>query len=75
MSITTRVISSLGTIAAADWNAVANPDAATYNPFISHAFLWALEKSGSANAKSGWQASHLLLEDNGKIVAACPCYL
>ncbi len=75
MSLTTRVISSLGTIAAAEWNAVANPDAATYNPFISHAFLWALEKSGSANAKSGWQASHLVLEENGKIVAACPCYL
>ena len=75
MSITTRVISSLSEVAAAEWNAVATPDAANYNPFVSHAFLWALEKSGSANAKSGWQASHLVLEENGKIVAACPCYL
>ncbi len=75
MSITARVLKTLGDVAPANWDVLANPDPATYNPFISHAFLLALEKSGSANAKTGWQSSHLVLEEKGKIVAACPCYL
>jgi uncharacterized protein len=74
MTINARVINSLSEISAADWDRLANPIVESYNPFISHAFLWALEKSGSANAKTGWQPSHLVLETNGVIVAACPCY-
>src|ERR1041384_1654650 len=30
-----------------------------YNPFISHAFLHALEASSSATARTGWQPQHL----------------
>ncbi|MFZ2100520.1 MAG: peptidogalycan biosysnthesis protein, partial [Oricola sp.] len=47
-----------------------------YNPFVSHAFLNALEQSGCATADSGWHAQHLALENaRGDIVAAAPCYL
>jgi len=47
-----------------------------YNPFISHAFLNALEISGSATARAGWQPQHLLLESTeGRVVGALPCYL
>jgi len=47
-----------------------------YNPFISHAFLGALEESGCANAETGWLPQYLSLEDpRGKTVAALPCYL
>jgi uncharacterized protein len=51
------------------------PDVA-YNPFVSHAFLLALEASGSATARTGWQPQHLVIEDGeGRLCAALPCYL
>ena len=46
-----------------------------YNPFISHAFLLALEASGSATAKTGWMPQHLVAERDGKAVGVVPCYL
>jgi uncharacterized protein len=46
-----------------------------YNPFISHAYLSAMEQSGSATAKTGWAPRHMRLEDSsGKFVGAVPCY-
>ena len=55
-----RVISSLSLIAAEDWDACANPEGAVYNPFLRHAYLTALEESGSATAETGWQGQHLI---------------
>src|SRR6202011_5654428 len=47
-----------------------------YNPFISHAFLHALEASASATARTGWQPQHLIAEGaDGEIVGVVPCYL
>ena len=47
-----------------------------YNPFISHAFLHALEASASATARTGWQPQHLLAESaDGTLLGAVPCYL
>jgi predicted N-acyltransferase len=67
-----RVLSSLGDVDAAAWDACAG-DA---NPFVSHAFLSALEDSGSANAETGWGARHLVVDDGkGGILAAAPLYL
>lgn len=52
------------------------PQVCGYNPFISHAFLSALERSGSAAAKTGWLGQHLLAEsEDGRIMGAVPCYL
>jgi len=75
MSLKARILTSLADIPAGDWDAVANSDAARFNPFVSHAFLWALEKSGSATAKTGWGARHVVIEENGQVVGAAPCYL
>jgi uncharacterized protein len=48
---------------------------AGYNPFISHDFLSALERSGSVGARSGWQPVHLLAEDaKGIVLGVVPCY-
>ncbi len=48
----------------------------SYNPFISYSFLHALEASGSATARAGWQPQHILAEGpDGAIVGAVPCYL
>jgi len=46
-----------------------------YNPFVSHAFFAALETSGSACARTGWGARHLLARLDGNIAGIVPCYL
>ena len=61
---------------AASWDACANPDAAHHNPFVSHAFLNALEEAGTVGGKSGWHPQHLILEDSAGVIAGCmPLYL
>ncbi len=46
------------------------------NPFISHAFLLALEQSGSVGARTGWTSAHIVAEDAaGEIVGVAPTYL
>jgi predicted N-acyltransferase len=58
-------------IAPGDWDACAGDD----NPFVSHAFLSALEESGSASARTGWLPQHAVLrDDTGAIVGAAPLY-
>jgi hypothetical protein len=70
--VTVKVVARLADIAAAEWDACAGDD----NPFLCHAFLEALEASGSATRESGWQPQHLALEDdNGRLVGAVPLYL
>src|SRR6266478_6328291 len=46
-----------------------------YNPFVSHAFFAAAEASGSACARTGWGARHLLARLDGEIAGIVPCYL
>lgn len=43
-------------------------------PFIQHAFLAALESSGSTCENTGWKPCHLLIKNNGHIIAAMPLY-
>jgi uncharacterized protein len=47
-----------------------------HNPFLSHAFLSALEASKSVGGHSGWHVQHILVQAaDGTLVAAAPCYL
>ena len=72
--ITLEAVSSIGQIPAGDWDACANSDG-TYNPFVTHAFFAALETSGSAVARTGWAARHLIARIAGQVVGVVPCYL
>jgi len=46
------------------------------NPFVCHAFLSSLERSGSVDGRTGWQPRHLLAEDTiGTLLGAAPCYV
>ena len=75
-SITARIAGRASEIGAAAWNACANPDAATDpHPFTRYEFFAACEESGSATARTGWKPAHLVVEDNGHIVALLPTYL
>src|SRR5215467_7696055 len=70
--VTVKVVSRLAELSASDWDACAGDD----NPFLSFAFLDALEASGSATAESGWLPQHLALEDEtGRLLGAVPLYL
>ena len=62
----------MAAIDAAEWDALAG----SANPFISHAFLQALEKGGAVGGDSGWDPMHLLLRsDDGQLLGAMPNYL
>ena len=82
--LTARLVPSIANVDPAAWDACANPpglseDAAEgerFNPFVSHAFLHALEASGSTGGRSGWTPAHVIVEDSaGRMVAAAPSYL
>ncbi len=67
-----KVIGAIDEIKAADWDACAGSD----DPFVSHAFLYALEHSGSVGAEAGWLPQHLVLEDENSVtLAVIPLYL
>ncbi len=75
-SAVVRVAASIAEIDAAQWNMCANPDPATFNPFVSHAFLKALEDAGCVGRRTGWVPRHLALEGpDGTVIATMPCYL
>src|SRR5258705_9820688 len=53
--ITVKVHASISEIPAAAWDACAGEE----NPSVSHAFLNALEESGSTTTRTGWTPQHL----------------
>ena len=71
-ALTLRVIDGIGRVPAAEWDACNADD----NPFTCHAFLAALEESGSATGETGWLPQHLVAEDPaGRLLGVVPMYL
>src|SRR5258708_3144964 len=71
LQLTLTLHKAIADIPATDWDACAGAD----NPFVSHAFLSALEDSASANARTGWLPQHAVLRDPAdSVVAAAPMY-
>ncbi len=69
--IVARLGQGVARFAAADWDACAGAD----NPFLSHAFLAALEESGSATARTGWQPLPIAIDGaDGRLAAVMPAY-
>jgi hypothetical protein len=65
-----RIIETIREIPASQWNALAGS-----NPFLSHAFLSALQESGCATPETGWRAQFLTLWQEDHLVGAMPLYL
>ena len=66
------VVDSIARIPARDWDRCAG----AANPFVGHAFLTALEDSGSVGERTGWIPRHAVLQDpGGELVACAPLYL
>jgi predicted N-acyltransferase len=65
-----EVVESLASVNALDWDALGEGQ-----PFLSHAFLSALEETGCVGSRSGWTPCHLLMRRDGRLHAAMPLYL
>jgi uncharacterized protein len=66
-----KLVQGIGQIEARTWDACVGPD----QPFLRHAFLAALEDSGSASQRTGWLPLHLVAESGGKLIGCAPMYL
>ena len=68
---------STASIPAAVWNSlVPSSDGRSDNPFLDHAFFAALEESGCADRRTGWQPQHILLSDgSGEPIGLMPLFL
>jgi predicted N-acyltransferase len=70
-AVTARLADGVAAIPAADWDACAGAD----NPFLSHAFLSVMERSGSATARAGWQPIPIVIDGpDGHPAAIAPAY-
>ena len=65
-----KIIDSLNGVRAAEWDALARAD-----PFISHAFLGALETTGCTGEDAGWMPCHVLLHEGSRLTGAMPLYI
>ena len=78
-AVTLKAVQSLGAFTAEEWASLrgtARGGPTPYNPFVSRAFLMALEDSGCAVQRTGWLGQHLRLEGPGsRLLGAVPCYL
>ena len=71
MRVRAEIVDRLAELPAVEWDAL---DAAG-NPFLSHAFLEALEAWACVGGDTGWTPRHLVLRDSsGRLVAAVPRY-
>ncbi|MDR2856860.1 MAG: GNAT family N-acetyltransferase [Novosphingobium sp.] len=67
-----RLLSGIGETRASEWDALTDGG----NPFVSHAFLTALEDSHSVGGQSGWLPAPMTIENaDGRLVAALPAYV
>ncbi len=87
-----RIVQSIADIDPEQWDACANPARSPgaaietspeapaqqerFNPFITHAFLLALETSKSVGGRTGWTPTHVVIENKAnRLMAAAPCYI
>ncbi|OBS10887.1 GNAT family N-acetyltransferase [Acidihalobacter prosperus] len=69
MALEVSIHQGLGEIAPEAWDALGG----ARDPFLSHAFLHALENTECLQPY-GWHPHHLLVHDDGRLVAATPLY-
>ena len=71
-TVVLRIVKDITTVPGDAWDRCAGKD----NPFLTHAFLAALEESGSATARTGWLPQHMVLEtEDGAVLGCVPMYL
>lgn len=67
-----KTVTDIHEIGQAQWDKCAGSD----NPFVSFAFLSAMEDSASTCAENGWQPFHLILKnEDGLVIGIVPLYV
>jgi predicted N-acyltransferase len=66
-----QLVHSIAQLDPEAWDRLTGQD----DPFVEHAFLLALEQSGSVGPGTGWSPQHVVLHDGSELVAALPLYL
>ena len=69
----TRVVGDLDEIGAAKWNALVAASGGG-NPFLRYEYLQALQSTGCATPRSGWETQYLTLLHGEELVGAVPLY-
>lgn len=70
-SISAHIAEGASSVPAGDWDRCAGSG----NPFVTHAFLSALEDSGSATGRAGWQPVPIVIDGaDGRPAAIMPAY-
>lgn len=69
-NITVEILPSIHSVAAQAWDALSDG-----TPLISHAFLSALENSGSVGKDTGWIPHQLVVRQADQLIGAMPLYL
>lgn len=69
--ITLRVIRKIAEVSREQWDALS----AGATPFLKWDWLDSLERSGCVSEQTGWLPHHLVVDRDGKVIAACPMYL
>ncbi|MCZ2405459.1 MAG: GNAT family N-acetyltransferase, partial [Burkholderiales bacterium] len=70
---TLQVHGAIDAVAASEWDALLARQSCP-TPFMRHAYLAALQASGSATARTGWTAHCFTLTHGGALAAACMLY-
>jgi predicted N-acyltransferase len=71
LPLSLSILSGVTEVPAAAWDALVDPN----DPFLEHAFLAALERSGSVGPGTGWEPRILVARQGDQLVGAVPLYL
>lgn len=63
-------IRSLSEVDAHAWNALFAANKSGQYPFVSHAFLYALEQHDCTTKNSGWEPAHIVVTDHNELIGA-----
>lgn len=72
LGVTARIAGAYGNFPEAAWDVLDDSG----NPFVCHAFLTAMEDSGSVGQGTGWASAPIVIESaTGELLAALPAWL
>ena len=76
MTLEATLHTGMAEIPAPEWDTLACPEPGRpHDPFTTHRFLAALDRSHSTGKGTGWQTRPLVLRQAGRAVAAMPLYV
>jgi predicted N-acyltransferase len=74
MAYEIALLDGMAEVSAADWDGLSGPGPAR-DPFTTHRFLRALDRSRSTGRGTGWTTRPLVVREGGRVVAAMPLYV